>query len=66
MHDPVNLRLHVLIASLSEAVLVEDEHRRISLTNGAFCRMFGIKVKGKLDELAVCHVDTGDANKAGK
>ena len=42
MSDPVNLRLHVLIASLSEAVLVEDEHRRISLTNGAFCRMFGI------------------------
>jgi adenylate cyclase len=31
-----------------------------------FCRMFGIKVKGKLDELAVCQVDTGDANKAGK
>ncbi|MBP6816532.1 MAG: adenylate/guanylate cyclase domain-containing protein, partial [Burkholderiaceae bacterium] len=31
-----------------------------------FCQMFGIKVKGKLDELAVCHVDTGDANRAGR
>lgn len=42
VHDPVNLRLQALIASLSEAVLVEDEHRLISLTNSAFCQMFGI------------------------
>ncbi len=31
-----------------------------------FHPVFGIKVKGKLDELAVCHVDIGDANSAGK
>ena len=42
MHDPVNFRLQVLIASLNEAVLVEDERRLISLTNRAFCQMFGI------------------------
>jgi class 3 adenylate cyclase len=31
-----------------------------------FHPMFGIKVKGKLDELAVCHVDMGDAGGARK
>ena len=31
-----------------------------------FGPMFGITVKGKLDELAVCHVDTDEANSAGK
>jgi PAS domain S-box-containing protein len=35
-------RLAVLIGSLQEAVLLEDEHRRIELVNQAFCDLFAI------------------------
>jgi signal transduction histidine kinase/CheY-like chemotaxis protein/HPt (histidine-containing phosphotransfer) domain-containing protein len=35
-------RLEALVQSLSAAVLVEDEDRRVVLANEAFCRMFGI------------------------
>ncbi|MCJ8208623.1 response regulator [Mucilaginibacter sp. RS28] len=36
------LRLFTTIASLQEGVLMEDEHRKIILTNQAFCDMFQI------------------------
>jgi PAS domain S-box-containing protein len=39
--DPAH-RLSVLIGSLQEAVLLEDEHRRIELVNQAFCDLFAI------------------------
>jgi PAS domain S-box-containing protein len=39
--DPAH-RLSVLIGSLREAVLLEDEHRRIELVNQAFCDLFSI------------------------
>jgi PAS domain S-box-containing protein len=35
-------RLSTLIASMQAGVLVEDEHRRLTLVNNAFCQMFGI------------------------
>ncbi|WP_323794302.1 PAS domain-containing sensor histidine kinase, partial [Nocardioides sp.] len=37
-------RLASLIASMGEAILVEDESRRIVVVNQAFCTMFGIQV----------------------
>lgn len=37
-----NTRLMQLIASLEGGVLVEDQHRTISVVNQAFCDMFGI------------------------
>lgn len=37
-------RLSSLITNLQAAILVEDEHRRIVLTNPLFCEMFGIPV----------------------
>lgn len=40
--DRTASRLSALIASLPSAVLVEDEHRRIILTNRAFTELFGI------------------------
>ncbi len=38
-----NTRLMQLIASLEGGVLVEDQHRTISVINQAFCDMFGIE-----------------------
>jgi len=38
-----NTRLMQLIASLEGGVLVEDQHRTISVVNQAFCDMFGIQ-----------------------
>jgi len=35
-------RLSALIANLHAGVLVEDEHRKIALTNQEFCSLFGI------------------------
>jgi protein-histidine pros-kinase len=35
-------QLRALVGSLREAVLVEDEERRVLLTNAEFCRLFGI------------------------
>ena len=40
--DPSARRLAVLIGSLHEAVLLEDETRHMQLVNQAFCTMFGI------------------------
>lgn len=40
--QPTAHRLAVLIGSLQEAVLLEDEHRRIELVNQAFCDLFAI------------------------
>jgi PAS domain S-box-containing protein len=40
--DPAAKRLAVLIGSLHEAVLLEDETRHMQLVNQAFCDMFGI------------------------
>jgi signal transduction histidine kinase/CheY-like chemotaxis protein/PAS domain-containing protein len=37
-------RLSTLIQSLQEAILVEDEHRNLILTNQAFCDLFEIPV----------------------
>ncbi len=37
-------RLTALIASIQAGVLLEDEQRRLSLTNQAFCTIFGIPV----------------------
>jgi PAS domain S-box-containing protein len=35
-------RLSATISSLNEGILLEDEHRKILLTNDAFCRLFNI------------------------
>ena len=37
-------RLTTLIGSLQAGILLEDEHRRVVLTNEAFCSIFGIPV----------------------
>ncbi len=40
-----SLRLATTISNLQEGVLLEDENRRIVLTNDTFCQMFGVPVK---------------------
>lgn len=37
-----NTRLKTLISSLNSGILLEDQHRRILVTNQVFCTMFGI------------------------
>ena len=41
-------RLAAVVASLHEAVLVEDATRRVQLANHAFCRIFG-RIFGRID-----------------
>ncbi|MCA0131600.1 PAS domain-containing sensor histidine kinase [Winogradskyella alexanderae] len=41
-------RLSTLIKSLDTGVLLEDEHRKIVLTNNKFCEFFGIPVSPEL------------------
>ncbi|WP_124749006.1 PAS domain-containing protein, partial [Alteromonas facilis] len=36
------LRYKALIKNLNDAVLVEDEHRKIIITNQAFCDLFNV------------------------
>ncbi|MBD2576655.1 PAS domain S-box protein [Oscillatoria sp. FACHB-1406] len=36
-------RLSALLQNLQMGVLVEDENRRVALTNGEFCKMFGLE-----------------------
>lgn len=40
----ISLRLSTIIANLQEAILVEDEARKVVLTNQQFCETFGIPV----------------------
>ncbi|MBI3789493.1 MAG: PAS-domain containing protein [Gemmatimonadetes bacterium] len=42
MPEAALAQLAALVGSLREAVLVEDEQRRVLLTNAEFCRLFGI------------------------
>ena len=43
--DILNKRFALLIENLHEGILVENEERRIILTNDAFCKMFGFSVE---------------------
>lgn len=40
----LNARLSTLLHNMQEAILVEDEHRRIQLVNEPFCKLFHIPV----------------------
>lgn len=44
-HKTANLRLSALIENLQSGILVEDENRKIVLTNDIFCNLFSIPVK---------------------
>ena len=56
------LRLSLLIQSMYAAVLVEDEARRIVLTNCSFCDLFGIPV----DPAALVGIDCSTAAEQNK
>jgi PAS domain S-box-containing protein len=55
-------RFSYLIANMKEGVLVEDEHRRISLVNQRFCDMFSIPVAPELLVGADC-TDSAEQSK---
>jgi PAS domain S-box-containing protein len=40
----ISSRLTALLKGLQEGILVEDEHRKIALTNMQFCKMFNVPV----------------------
>ncbi|MGZ3862815.1 MAG: PAS domain S-box protein [Bacteroidia bacterium] len=44
-HKAANLRLSALIENLQSGILLEDENRKIVLTNDIFCSLFSIPVK---------------------
>jgi PAS domain S-box-containing protein len=54
-------RLSSLIRNLKEAILLEDQNRRIVLTNENFCRMFNIPVAPELLTGADCSTSADDS-----
>lgn len=40
--NTTNARLRTIVSSLSDGVLLENEHRRIEIINSRFCELFGI------------------------
>lgn len=60
--DAATARLDALIAALPSAVLVEDENRRVVLTNASFCELFGVPV----DPLELVGADCSQAAQTSK